>query len=278
MKNFEKELSGVYDFLEPCLLEGYLHKSPSPSVLIFPGGGYGCVSPREGEPVAKRFFEKGYNAFILTYSTADRAPGVHYPMQLLQAAGAILYIRRNKEYLGATDDVITCGFSAGGHLASMTAVYYDRAEVLSAFGIKDREARPSGSILCYPVISAFERPHSQSLINLSGSLSQKDYMRCSTELSVNADTPPVFLWHTADDPVVSVQNSIVFVRNLAKYGVPFELHVFENGVHGLSMCDESTWENIPELVRPDIGVWFDLCITWLDRRFKPKGFKKTLFA
>jgi acetyl esterase/lipase len=268
MKNFEKELSSAYGFLKPCKLEGCLHKEPSPSVLIFPGGGYSFVSPREAQPVAARFFEKGYNAFVLTYSTADRALGVHYPMQLFQAVAAILYIRQNKQFLRATDDVIVCGFSAGGHLASMAAVFYDKAEVRHAFSIKGSEARPSAAILCYPVISAIESPHCQSLINLTGKSNPKDYIHCSTELSVDGNTPPAFLWHTANDAVVDVRNSISFAQRLVKFKVPFELHVFEEGAHGLSMCDESTSEGNPALIRSDVGKWFELCITWLDNRFK----------
>lgn len=268
MKNFEKELSDVYEFLKPCKLEGYLRKEPSPSVLIFPGGGYAFVSPREAEPVAARFFEKGYNAFVLTYSTKDRAPGVHYPIQLFQAVAAILYIRQNKQFLSATDDVIVCGFSAGGHLASMAAVYYDRAEVKQAFGIEGSEARPSAAILCYPVISAIESPHCGSFLNLTGKSNPKDFIFCSTELSVDSNTPPAFLWHTATDPVVNVKNSLAFVQRLERFKVPFELHIFESGDHGLSMCDESTWEGNPSLVRPDVGKWFELCVNWLNNRFK----------
>lgn len=267
-KELDVELSDSFKFLKPCRLQGFIHNEVKPSVLIFPGGGYGMVSPREAQPVAQRFFEKGYNAFILTYSTKNKMPDVIYPMQLLQAMAAILYIRGNAEKLNANDDVITCGFSAGGHLASMTAVYYDRDIVLNSFKIDNTKARPSATILCYPVISSFENPHIGSFINLTGSENCKEHLKVSTELSVNINTPPVFLWHTAEDLTVNVSNSIDFSKQLSKFNVPFELHIFQNGAHGLSMCDQTTSEGNANYIKPDVAIWFDLCITWLNKRFK----------
>ncbi len=269
MIEFNIDLSKEYAFLKPCTLKGFIHGDKCrPSMLIFPGGGYHFVSPREAEPVAIRFFTEGYNAFILTYSTADRDKDTHYPMQLLQAAGAVLYIRNNRAKLFSTNDVITLGFSAGGHLAAMSAVYYDRDIVLNTFGIKAEDAKPSATVLCYAVLSAQNKPHTGSFINLTGSENPKEHINCSTELAVNASTPPVFLWHTADDSGVNVMNSVCFAEKLSQYGVPFELHIFERGVHGLSMCDKTTSEGRAEYISPDVGEWFKLCVTWLQKRFK----------
>lgn len=264
METFITDLSKTYDFIKPCVLKGWLCGENRPSVLIFPGGGYGFVSERESEPVATRFLQNGYNAFVLYYSIGKDAV---YPMPLLQAVAALLYIKNNKDTLKCNDDVITCGFSAGGHLAAMTAVFYDRDILLSKFNISGQQAKPSAVILCYPVISALHSPHLGSFINLSGSNNFKEHISYSAELAVSADTPPSFIWHTAQDNAVGVQNSLVFAANLAKCGVPFEMHIFEKGPHGLSMCDNTTSENNPQMENPDAAKWFEMCINWLDNRF-----------
>jgi acetyl esterase/lipase len=265
MKIFEIKPNKIYPFLKPCKLKGYIVGGGAPSVLVLPGGGYFFVSEREAAPVAVRFNEKGYNAFVLYYSAGKDAV---YPMPLLQAAAAILYIRNNKETLGCANEVIPCGFSAGGHLASMCAVYYDKEEILSAFKVNKDDIKPSACILCYPVISATKSPHAGSFINLSGSDDTEKHKRFSTELAVNKETPPVFLWHTADDATVGVENSLVFAANCARYKTPFELHIFEKGLHGLSMCDETTSEGNPQMVNPRAAKWFDLCVNWLDNLFR----------
>jgi len=268
MINSEIDLSKTYSFLQSCNLKSYIHgDKPRASILVFPGGAYHFVSPREGEPVALRFFKAGYNAFILTYSTRDRMPKTGYPMQLLQAVAAVLYIKNNSAKLFSTKDVITCGFSAGGHLAAMSAVYYDRDIVLEKFGIKSTEARPSAAILCYAVLSAITNPHVGSFVNLTGSNNTKEHLNCSTEFAIDKNTPPMFLWHTFEDNAVSIANSLVFANKLAQNNVPFEIHTFEKGCHGLSMCDETTSEGNDFYIMPDVAKWFDLCVTWLKKRF-----------
>lgn len=263
MKTFEIELSGIYDFIKPCKLKCTVTGGGAPSVLILPGGGYQFVSEREAGPVANRFAEKGYNAFILYYSVGQDAV---YPMPLLQAAAAISYIRKNKEILECGNEVIPCGFSAGGHLAAMSAVFYGREEVSAKF--KGEDIKPSACVLCYPVISSVVSPHLGSFINLSGESDPEKHKRLSVEFAVNSETPPVFLWHTFEDTCVGVENPLVFADKLAKNKVPFELHIFENGPHGLSMCDQTTNEGIPSYVNPRVSKWFDLCATWLDEMFK----------
>lgn len=268
MKKYDIELSENYKFLKPCRLQCFLHEEGKrASILVFPGGGYYMVSDREAQPVALKFFEKGYNAFVLTYSTADRTPDVHYPMQLLQAEAAILAIRANKKEWNCTDDVITCGFSAGGHLAGMTAVYYDRDCVLNAFKVTSEKSRPSAVILCYPVISSVANPHIDSFINLTGSKNPKDFINISIEYGVDKNTPPVFIWHTANDGCVNINNTLVLAKELAKNNIPFETHIFEDGAHGLSLCDKTTNESYEYFIKPDVAIWFDLCITWLKKRF-----------
>ena len=101
-----------YKLATGAMLTGYLRdettEMPSyntrPAVLILPGGGYRYCSPREADPVAVQFLQAGYHVFTLIYST-DHAPLLWQP--LIEAASAILYLRRNAADLRIAADKIT---------------------------------------------------------------------------------------------------------------------------------------------------------------------------
>lgn len=278
MKTYSVELEKIYKYLKPAKLDAYVLDVNRPSILIFPGGGYQMVSDREAQPVALKFLNAGYNAFVLWYSTVDRMPDVHYPMQLTQALSAVKYIRENI----ADKRVIVCGFSAGGHLAAMTLTMYNRKEVLNAMGgvacngraaaagnvASVNDLRPSAGILCYAVISSNpEYYHGGSFKNLTGSDEQSAYDNVSPDRFIDKNTPPAFIWHTLDDTAVPVENAFIFAKKLKEYNVPFALHIFESGVHGLSVCNKNSFIGNPDYLRPDIEKWTELCADWLNKRF-----------
>ena len=112
------------------------------SVLICPGGGYWFTCCREAEPVALAFVSRGYNAFVLDYSTRNRAD-VHYPTQLLEASAALAYIRRNAAHYNVKESAVAvCGFSAGGHLAACLATLWNEEFITDSLGISKAENRP----------------------------------------------------------------------------------------------------------------------------------------
>ena len=231
-----------------------------PAVLICPGGGYEYTSDREAEPVALRFFAEGYNVFVLRYSCAPS----RYPAQLLQAAAAVDYIRREEGCL-CDGRLFVCGFSAGGHLACSVSVFWDDERIQGMLKGSPGNRRPDGMILCYPVISSGEYSHAGSFENLLGaSPPQGLFQKMSLESAVDGSTPPAFIWHTADDPVVPVQNALLLAESLAEKNIPFALHVFQSGCHGLSMCDMSTaCPGRPDMISPNCAQWFPLAINWL---------------
>ncbi len=247
-------------------VEGYLlgesfngeARGPFPAVLICPGGGYAFVSDREGEPVALRCNAEGFHAFVLRYSVAPQA---EYPTALVQAAKAMATIRRHAgEWNLKADQVAVCGFSAGGHLAGSLSVLWDSPQVREALQDGDR-ARPYAQILCYPVISGVDFAHQNSFLNLLGAqYSEKAAQELSLERLVRSDTPPAFLWHTVSDDAVPVENSMLYAAALRKCGVPFELHLYERGRHGLSLCDLTTGEEAA-----DCAGWVDLAMKFLRR-------------
>ncbi len=203
--------------------------SPLGGVLVIPGGGYGGRSQHEAKPVAERYNQLGFHAFVLQYRVSpSRFPA---PQQDVFAAIKILRSMSGELNL-APDQIAVCGFSAGGHLAASAGTL---AEEFNAV-----DSKPNAMILSYPVISlAADFAHRGSGENLLGeNFTPENAEKYSLEKRVNKNTPPSFLWHTADDELVPVKNSLVFFENLRKYDVTAELHIFPHGPHGLGLAPE----------------------------------------
>lgn len=231
-----------------------------PAIIICPGGGYEYCSVREAEPVALRFAAYGISAFVLRYSCVNKA----FPTALLEAAQAAAYVRKNAAALNINPDkVIICGFSAGGHLAGSLAVHWKKPFITDALGGESSLYKPNGALLCYPVITSGEKRHDGSIANIAaGDCSDEKMKLLSLEKQVTADVPPVFLWHTADDGCVPVENTLLFASALAEHKVPFACHIFESGVHGLSLCDKCT-AGYEGHINPDCGRWFPMALDWI---------------
>jgi acetyl esterase/lipase len=238
-----------------------------PAVLIFPGGGYRMVSDREAEPIALSFVSKGYNAFVLRYSTKPS----RYPAQLLEASAAMTFIRRNAdEYNTIPGKIAVCGFSSGGHLACSLGALWNEQFIQDTLDIKKGENRPDAMILCYPVITADERyAHKGSFEILLGENPDKENLRkLSLENSVGQHTPPAFIWHTMEDGGVLPENSLILAKALRKHGVDFEMHLYPFGVHGLSLATEETKSPTADRINPHVSSWFGLCANWLKLIFE----------
>lgn len=234
------------------------------SILICPGGGYSGVSDRESEPIALEFVARGYNAFVLRYSTADMNDE-KYPTQLLESSAALAYIRRNYEKYHVKPDCISiCGFSAGGHMAAMLGTLWNESVVMDKLGIEFGENKPNAMILCYPVITGGEFAHRGSFENLLGENPDEELMyKCSLENSVGEHTPPAFIWHTLTDAGVPVENSFLFASAMKKVNIPFELHIYPDGIHGLSLGTRETQSTKCDMINLHINSWIDLCERWL---------------
>ena len=221
-----------------------------PAVLVIAGGGYYKCSKRESEPIALKFLSKGYNAFVLKYTT----PSV-FPTPLKEAQWAMSLIRENdEEFLINKEKIAVCGFSAGAHLAAMLATIPE-----------DSRNRPNACVLSYPVIDGGFFFFFFSFDNLLGTDASEEKRRYfSLQNQVSAYTPPTFLWHTADDDTVPVQNSLLFAKALADKNVPFELRIYDSGVHGLSTCEEQTAHYEGHL-NEHCSSWFDDALEFLKR-------------
>ena len=250
-------------------LVAYLHDEPKDAetkprraMVICPGGGYFALSWREDEPVAHAWHGEGFQAFVLHYGIGEHA---REREPLIQACLAIRHIREHAaKYNVDPEHIFITGFSAGGHLAASAGVFWDHEAVRAAFGeVPTHLGRPDGMVLCYPVITSGEHAHRGSFLNLAGNqASDEEQRQYSAEHFVSKTTPPAFLWHTADDNCVPVENSLLFASALSKHNVAFELHIYPHGPHGLSLCDERTWENNPALLSPIAAGWFALAARW----------------
>lgn len=207
-----------------------------PTILICPGGGYAHCSEREAEPIALKFLNWGFNAIVLRYSCAPH----RYPTQLREVAAAFeeIYANANEWHCDLTK-VGIIGFSAGGHLSAHYSNAYNSDAVREVF---PDSKKPNFAILSYPVISADETfAHKGSFVNLLGEYPTGELVeKYSCEKLVSADTPPTFIWHTTTDQAVPVKNSLVYATALAENNVPFSVHIYPYGVHGLSTVDHLT--------------------------------------
>lgn len=223
-------------------LVGYLHEDTGtsrPCVIVVPGGGYRIVSPSEGEIVAKKFYDKGYQTFVCTYTVnlTGAVPLKDQPVKDL--ARAVRYVRRNADTFGVDKDrLAVCGFSAGGHVCGSLCVHHEDVREENPRYI-DCSARPDAGILCYPVISSDSCGHSDSFKMLLGEKADpKELEYVSLEKQVTENTSPCFIWQTAADDLVPVENSYLMAQALKEKSVPFAHHIFSQGRHGLSLANQ----------------------------------------
>ena len=234
----------------------------SPALLVCPGGAYAYTSPREAEPVALVFLARGFNVYVLRYHCA---PEARWPVPQLEAAEAIRMIRSQAdETMTDPTRVFICGFSAGGHLAASVGILWKRAGWAAALKASDEEIRPTGMVLCYPVVTAGEKAHRGSIENLLGP-EREDVSPLSVSLEKQVGTAcvPAFIWHTRTDPSVPVENSLYLAAALAENGVPFEMHVFPRGGHGLSLANALTDAGDGGMIAADCAVWPQMAADWM---------------
>ena len=234
-----------------------------PCVIVCPGGGYRFTSDREAEPVALRYAAMGYSAAVLRYSTG----GVKFPIQLCELSLAVAFLRRREEFHVEPQKIAVCGFSAGGHLAGSLCNLWNLPLLRDLLPLKEGENKPDAAILSYPVISSGKYAHKGSFANLLGEGTPEPVKALlSLENSVNEKNPPCFLWHTAEDGSVPVENSLLYAMALRDKRVRMELHIYPEGPHGLSLAEYST-TNIDKLKSRSAAMWFPQSVRFLDEVF-----------
>jgi acetyl esterase/lipase len=210
-------------------------KATGGAVVICPGGGYGGLADHEGSDYARFLNEAGIAGFVLKYRLGSA--GYRHPIMLQDAARAVRIVRTHAtEWHLSGNQVGIMGSSAGGHLASTLLTHFDSGKPDAADPVERLSSRPDLGILCYAVISMGQYTHQGSRNNLLGPNPSLDLMQLlSNELQVTSNTPPCFIWHTWEDTAVPVENSLQFAAAMRKAGVPFDLHVYQKGGHGMGL-------------------------------------------
>jgi acetyl esterase/lipase len=221
------------------------------AVIVLPGGGYWTHAPHEGEPVAQWLGSLGLVTFVATYRVwPHRHPG---PLQ--DAARALRLVRSRADEWGVDPGRVgVLGFSAGGHCAATVSCYGPGGQPDHPDAVERPSGRPDAAILCYPVLSLQPWSHAGSREALLGKQADAQLIKeLSLETAVTDRTPPTFLWSTSDDPAVNVFNSLHYAGALRRAGVPFALHVYPTGRHGLGLAKDI----------PEVADWTAACASWL---------------
>ncbi|WP_256757034.1 alpha/beta hydrolase [Cohnella sp. WQ 127256] len=239
----------------PAIMAYPVNEDGRGAVIVCPGGGYSGRAEHEGEPIALWLNSIGIPAFVLRYRVAP----YRYPCALTDVQRAVRYIRHHAGELGINAGKIgVLGFSAGGHLTASIGTHYDSGNPEAVDPIDRQSCRPDAIVPCYPVIT-LKPPfyHGGSAMNLLGENPDPDLLESlCLENQVTPDTPPTFIWHTADDAAVPVENALLLASALRKNNVPFDLHVYETGRHGLGLAEED----------PHVATWTTVCGLWLKRQ------------
>ena len=240
-------------------------KATGAAIVICPGGGYGGLAAHEGAGYAEWLAENGIAGLVLKYRLGSK--GYRHPAMLNDAARAVRLTRAKAgEWKIDAKRVGIMGSSAGGHLASTLLTHIDAGKADATDAVERFSSRPDLGILCYAVISMGPNTHSGSRGNLLGKDPAPELIELlSNEKQVTKETPPCFLWHTWEDGAVKVENSLDFAVALRKADVPFDLHVYQKGGHGIGL---SVGQNgaAPGEVHP----WAKDLLVWL----KAMGFAK----
>lgn len=261
MKMIHMTIPGYPD----ATLEGYLldcelklgQETERPAILVCPGGGYLYCSPREAEPVALRFAAQGCHAFILRYSTGKNAAGM---APMAQVDWALGHLRENAaQWHIDPNKILTCGFSAGGHLALWA-------------GLRAKN-KANGMILSYPAVSAPNIPGADFMLKvLTGrdTVTDEDAAALDLVRFVDKSAPPVFLVATAED-LLTNYGALQLADCYAKLGLGYELHVFQHGPHGYALADATSADGSAQVVNDAYALWPRLCQEWMEKVFgKPQ--------
>ena len=263
-----------------------------PGVLICPGGGYEHCSDREAEPVALKFATMGYHAFVLRYSVQNEnghsvedgsviKPRLSHPAPVREIGMSFMLLHEHaEEWRLDTEKIAICGFSAGGHNCAMYAVYWNTELVRGALGVSSSTLRPVAAILGYSLIdflllkedtdSGTWKDGMES-VSFVGTPDPSDELleQLSPARHLTSDTPPCFIWSTAEDGSVPVRHSLTMANACANANIPFELHIYEQGGHGLSLAEITTARSDKQ-INPTVADWIVHAREFLERRFETK--------
>ena len=236
-------------------------KATGAAIVICPGGGYGGLAGHEGQGYAEWLAQNGVAGIVLKYRLGSH--GYRHPIELGDAARAVRLTRsKAADWKLDPKRIGIMGSSAGGHLASTLLTHFDAGKADAADPVEQLSSRPDLGVLCYAVISMGPNTHSGSRENLLGKTPAPELIELlSNEKQVTKDTPPCFIWHTWEDGAVKVENSLEFAAAMRRAGVPFDLHIYERGPHGIGLSQGHNG-----VAPDDVHPWGKDLLFWLKQR------------
>lgn len=257
-----------------------------PAMLILPGGAYLKQAHREGEPVAARFLGMGYSAFILRYSTYvvdvadDGKPVVnhssHYPVQIIEAMRAMKWLHDHAGELWIDETrIYALGFSAGAHILCSMCERFDDKELTGQLGESAGSCiLPAAQLLAYPMVSASVLLKKAENTEMRDMLMQaimrktdptEEEIACLDLVAgARPEMPPTFIWQTAQDTTVDPLETLDLAHALLKLGVPCEVHLYGEGLHGMGLADQTSCIR-EELIDERVATWSGLADSWLKK-------------
>lgn len=242
-----------------------IYEKPTPEAkplaLIFAGGGFMMLSKREQEPVALKYLSEGFQVALVEYNLLQAGVSL-FPNAALSGLTAVAYFRQHaKELAIDPEKIVTIGFSAGGTVVGMMNSLLNDAPVLQEYGLALEEVRPNVSILGYPLLDVYSLTDAFPKEAAAVMPTEEKYLQAS--LGVGNQTPPTFIFHTANDPLVPVRNALDYSQALSQKDIPFELHIFSQGVHGLATARKISATKRSGEINPEVAEWMSLSLNWL---------------
>jgi len=251
-----------------------------PAMIICPGGAYLGYTEKEAEPVALRFLAEGFNSFVLRYSVG--AGMAKLPTPFIDTAKAVMLIRENaRKWNIHPDRICLCGFSVGGHVATTFAASWHEKYLAEALNAGNELFKPNALILAYPILDIYRftvrnldrkkemQPLLEMMLGAAFGCSMPDKGLMDEWNCINRITshmPKTFLWMTAEDGLVDIDEGLDMVKALASVGVPYEFHIFQKGAHGMSLWEMPAGYRESQLKSSgSLHEWFDLALRWLSR-------------
>lgn len=254
----------------------YQKEKKIPAVIICPGGAYQFLSDREGEPIALRYNSRGYAAFVLRYRVGMEGQAIQ-PEPILDLGRAMVYVKKHAEEWRIDKNCISiCGFSAGGHLCASYATMWHNVWITEKLKVSKEMLKPCAAVLGYPVtdmvlMENIRRKNPTELMNgvniaMFGKIApeQDELYKYSPVYHVDGLTIPCFIWHTFEDELVDVRNSLHFAEELYIHNIPYQLHIYPWGKHGLALSDVTT-DCGEGSIEADVEAWYEAMITFMEK-------------
>ncbi|KRL98942.1 xylan esterase [Liquorilactobacillus satsumensis DSM 16230 = JCM 12392] len=261
-------------------------KRKHPAIIICGGGGFVRITSREQEPVAFYFLNQGYQVFVLNYTTKSIGDG-SYPTPLFDLSKMIATVRtRALEWNIDPHKIAILGFSAGGAVCGSLATEWQETYLSKKIGISSNMLRPDAVVLGYPLLDFVyqekmlkvdkDREKILPLVNMKkksflpkaleagiGKKATVTQLETASPIShITNHVPPIFLWGTSDDEMIYTGQLLNFAKKLSDLGLNYELHIFENGQHGLSLAN---YNSMPNGLEKNISIWEKLALNFLKK-------------